>query len=366
MASTSTSDDEADRGVLVVVVIVSTFLGIQQRIGSTFMELNGFNDGNGFLSDGVYEGRVEVDLDGQGYLIVVLEDDVRIGFSCSQGVTFVDLVHDIVGVESEIGCIVRSVELGEGNESVFSLVHGFGTIPLPFSVEIESVEEVGVVAEGFSLRSSRLNHFGGHGDGGVHSGLSIGSDTFELEDTHLGTFAVITSVPALNAFAVGQFVADEFIVSDGLTSRVLFGGVDVGVKEMTSPIVEKNVVGTGTEELSAATEPSEPSFGGGSELDLAFVIAVQALHIPEIVTGSHIRGSGVSGPSVSSSAFGAWEFFELLTVVFEGDIIDVETRIEGFGVANNVESERMELNGEFLTSVGNDQHLSSETVANGS
>lgn len=165
----------------------------------------------------------------------------------------------------------------------------------------------------------------------MHSGLSIWSNAFELEDAHASSFAVVSSVPSDDAFAVGEFVSDEFIVSDSLSGGEGLGeivGGHVHVEESAGPIVENDVVGTCAEEFSTPSEPTEPALAGRSEEDLAFVVAVETIDVPQVVSGSHVRSTWVSGPSVATTA--GWQFVELLLVVFEDDVVDVQSGVEGF------------------------------------
>lgn len=180
---------------------------------------NLFNDG-AVSSD---EWRIEIDNNTEWNGIVIFEDDVLVLFVLRGGIgSFIDLVDDVIWIESIESDIVGVVKLNESQETIHTFIQGFRAIPFPFSVGVNLVSEDSVVYVNW----------------GVHSSLSIVGNTFELEDSHLGAVAVVTSVPADDSCAEFKGISYGFIVSDCLSGRVGLGGiVGINAKETSSPIV---------------------------------------------------------------------------------------------------------------------------------
>lgn len=102
VATTSSGDDEVDGVVLEEVLVVATFLEVEEWVRSALMQLDRFDKRDALLGDGIDEGRVEIHLNGERHLVVILEYDVGIGFSGGFNVSFVNFVDDIVWVESVV------------------------------------------------------------------------------------------------------------------------------------------------------------------------------------------------------------------------------------------------------------------------
>jgi hypothetical protein len=185
---------------------------------------------NGAISSN--ERRIEIDNNTEWNWIGIFEDYVLILFIKRGGIgSFIDLVDDIIWIESIESDVVRFVKLNESNETILTFIQGFRAVPFPFSVGVKFVSEDGVVNVNWS----------------VHSGLSIRGNAFELENTHLSAITVITSIPADDSCAEFEGISYGFIVSDCLSGRVGFSGVvGINAEETSSPIVNKNVIRSGT------------------------------------------------------------------------------------------------------------------------
>ncbi len=188
--------------------------------------------------------------------------------------------------------------------------------------------------------------------------MLIGGSAFELQDSEIGSFAVV-SIPGQLLCASVEAGSDEGVSSDhgagGLNSSLENGGGEEG----TVLIINQLIPQTGTVEFSASSEPADPTVLRGHQGAIDFIFAVFANHVVQVVSGGTIvRASVVSPQSVVCAS---WK--KVVVEVVEGDVVQEGRVVELRRVANDVEIDGVLVEGEAFTSLSGDVQLNTDSAS---